>query len=74
MASICEQVMEGKTSWPELVGEDGECAIMTIEKENTLVNAQTIIEGTAIPEIYRCDRVLVWINEHDIVVSSPMVG
>ncbi|CAH1412303.1 unnamed protein product [Lactuca virosa] len=74
MASICEQVMEGKISWPELVGEDRECAVITIEKENALVNAETIVEGTIIPEIYICDRVLVWINENDIVVSTPMVG
>ncbi|KAI3504193.1 hypothetical protein L1887_32738 [Cichorium endivia] len=74
MASVCEQVMEGKTSWPELVGEDGECAVTTIEQENSLVDAQTIAEGTIIPEIYICDRVLVWVNKNGIVVSTPMVG
>nr|KAJ0217760.1 hypothetical protein LSAT_V11C300150800 [Lactuca sativa] len=45
-----------KTSWPELVGEDGDCAVTTIEKENKLVNAQTILEGTIILQIYICDR------------------
>lgn len=64
----------GKTSWPELVGEEGECAVNTIEKENDLVNARVIAEGTFIPEIYICDRVLVWVNENGVVVSTPTVG
>ncbi|PWA37193.1 proteinase inhibitor I13 [Artemisia annua] len=74
MASICEQVEEGKTSWPELVGEEGECAVTTIEKENELVHAQIIAEGTIIIEIYICDRVLVWVNDNGIVVTTPKVG
>ncbi|PWA52124.1 proteinase inhibitor I13 [Artemisia annua] len=74
MASICEQVQEGKTSWPELVGEEGECALTTIEKENELVDPQIIAEGTFIPEIYICDRVLVWVNDNGIVVTTPKVG
>ncbi|KAI3700757.1 hypothetical protein L2E82_45395 [Cichorium intybus] len=74
MASICEQVMQGKTSWPELVGLDGKSAVTIIEQENPLVDAQTIAEGTIIPKIYICDRVLVWVNENDVVVSTPMVG
>ncbi|KAJ0483632.1 putative proteinase inhibitor I13, potato inhibitor I [Helianthus annuus] len=74
MASVCEQVQQGKTLWPELVGEEGDCAVNIIEKENAKVNAQTIAEGTSIPEIYICDRVLVWVNKEGIVVSTPTVG
>ncbi|MFS7925939.1 putative proteinase inhibitor I13, potato inhibitor I [Helianthus anomalus] len=74
MASICEQVQQGKTSWPELVGEEGDCAVNIIEKENIKVNAQVIAEGTIIPEIYICDRVLVWVNKEGIVVSTPTIG
>ncbi|KAL7608864.1 inhibitor of trypsin and hageman factor [Lactuca sativa] len=74
MASTCEQVEEGKTSWPELVGEDGDCAVTTIEKENKLVNAQTILEGTIILQIYICDRVYVWVNKKGIVISTPTIG
>ncbi|KAJ0851421.1 putative proteinase inhibitor I13, potato inhibitor I [Helianthus annuus] len=51
MASICEQVEQGKTSWPELVGETGECAATTIKNENPLVNTRIILEGTVIPLI-----------------------
>ncbi|GKB45447.1 syntaxin-related protein KNOLLE [Tanacetum coccineum] len=65
---------KGKTSWPELVGEKGECAVTTIEKENELVHAQIIAEGTIIIEIYICDRVLVWVNDNGIVVTTPKVG
>ncbi|KAL8210277.1 hypothetical protein R6Q57_007009 [Mikania cordata] len=74
MASICEQVEHGKTSWPELVGEEGECAVKIIEKENTLVYAQIIAEGTMIVQIYICDRVLVWVNKKGLVVSTPTIG
>ncbi|XP_024958721.1 glu S.griseus protease inhibitor-like [Cynara cardunculus var. scolymus] len=74
MTSICEQVQQGKTSWPELVGEEGKCAVATIERENSLVNAQIIAEGTIIPEIYICDRVLIWVNENGIIILTPTVG
>ncbi|KAK9068186.1 hypothetical protein SSX86_012297 [Deinandra increscens subsp. villosa] len=74
MESICEQVEQGKTSWPELVNEEGECAVKIIEKENTLVNTQIIAEGTFIIQIYICDRVLVWVNDKGIVVSTPTIG
>ncbi|KAJ9556941.1 hypothetical protein OSB04_011555 [Centaurea solstitialis] len=40
MASTCEQVEQGKTSWPELVGETGECAATIIMKENPLPSLQ----------------------------------
>ncbi|KAI3829095.1 hypothetical protein L1987_03209 [Smallanthus sonchifolius] len=74
MASTCEQVAQGKTSWPELVGEEGECAVKIIEKENTLVYAEIIGEGTIIPLIYICNRVLVRVNEMGIVTITPTVG
>ncbi|KAK1418843.1 hypothetical protein QVD17_27990 [Tagetes erecta] len=74
MASICEQVEQGKTSWPELVGETGECAANTIKKENKLVNTRIILEGTIIPLIYICDRVLVWVDNEGITVTTPTIG
>ncbi|KAG4148614.1 hypothetical protein ERO13_D05G296000v2 [Gossypium hirsutum] len=33
---------QGKSSWPELVGTNGETAAATIERENLNVNAQII--------------------------------
>ncbi|XP_076934982.1 glu S.griseus protease inhibitor-like [Bidens hawaiensis] len=74
MATTCEQVEQGKTSWPELVGETGQSAANTIENENRLVDAQIILDGTIIPLIYICDRVLVWVNDNGIVVRTPTIG
>ncbi|KAI3829094.1 hypothetical protein L1987_03208 [Smallanthus sonchifolius] len=74
MASTCEQVLQGKTSWPELVGEEGECAVKIIEKENTLVYTEIIADGTIIPWIYICNRVIVWVDEKGIVARTPIVG
>nr|XP_043630848.1 glu S.griseus protease inhibitor-like [Erigeron canadensis] len=74
MASTCEQVEQGKTSWPELVGETGTSAASTIENENPLVDARIILEGTIITQVYICDRVLVWVNDRGITVRTPMIG
>ncbi|KAI3693092.1 hypothetical protein L6452_32922 [Arctium lappa] len=74
MSSTCEQVEQGKTSWPELVGETGECAATTIKKENPLVTTRIIAVGTIIPMIYICDRVLIWINDEGITESTPTIG
>ncbi|KAJ0860612.1 putative proteinase inhibitor I13, potato inhibitor I [Helianthus annuus] len=64
----------GKTSWPELVGETGECAATTIKNENPLVNTRIILEGTVIPLIYICDRVLIWVNDKGITIQTPTIG
>ncbi|KAM0069404.1 putative proteinase inhibitor I13, potato inhibitor I [Helianthus debilis subsp. tardiflorus] len=74
MASTCEQVEQGKTSWPELVGETGESAANVIENENRLVHTRIILEGTPITRLYICDRVLVWVNNKGITVRTPTIG
>ncbi|KAL8210276.1 hypothetical protein R6Q57_007008 [Mikania cordata] len=66
--------MDRKTTWPELVGQIGQSAASTIENENRLVNTRIILEGTIIPLVYICDRVLVWVNNDGIIVRSPTIG
>ncbi|ESQ44674.1 hypothetical protein EUTSA_v10003305mg [Eutrema salsugineum] len=72
MASICED--PGKSSWPELMGTKGEYAKEVIERENPKMKADIILDGTAIPEIFICSRVIVWVNDCGIVVQIPNIG
>lgn len=64
----------GKSSWPELVGTNGEAAVATIMKENQRVRAGTFKEGSRVTADFRCDRVRVWVDEHDIVTLVPKIG
>ncbi|KAF5193067.1 Proteinase inhibitor [Thalictrum thalictroides] len=69
MAEFCQ----GKREWPELIGYDGEVAARRIEKENPLVNAIVLLEGTPVTKDFRCDRVWVWINKQGKVVRTPRI-
>uniref|UniRef100_A0A7N0UEB1 Uncharacterized protein n=1 Tax=Kalanchoe fedtschenkoi TaxID=63787 RepID=A0A7N0UEB1_KALFE len=71
MASICEG--SGKSSWPELVGTEGQAAAAIIEKENPSVNAVVILEGTPVTKEIDCTRVRVWVNERGVVISVPVI-
>ncbi|KAJ0946530.1 putative proteinase inhibitor I13, potato inhibitor I [Helianthus annuus] len=54
MNKVCGWMINtGKDSWPELVGAKGEAAAATIEKENPLVNAIVILDGTPPLGIFR---------------------
>ena len=64
----------GKTSWPELVGEIGESSAIKIENENLLVNTVIIQQGTIIPSIYICNRVIVWVNDDGLTIRTPRIG
>ncbi|RZC90550.1 hypothetical protein C5167_029679 [Papaver somniferum] len=71
MASICK----GKSSWPELVGCDGDTAAATIKKQNrNIVSAIVVLEGTGVIEDFRCNRVWVWVNGSGIVTITPVIG
>ncbi|CAN0886559.1 Proteinase inhibitor [Linum grandiflorum] len=61
----------GKTSWPELVGKNGQTAAATIERENRNVHAIIHKEGDPTTMDFRCDRVWVVVNDHGIVTSIP---
>lgn len=64
----------GKKSWPELVGVDGKVAEGRIEKENPLVNAIIVPDGSSVTFDFRCDRVWVWIDKDGIVKQIPIIG
>ncbi|KAB2625542.1 glu S.griseus protease inhibitor-like [Pyrus ussuriensis x Pyrus communis] len=71
MSSECE----GKDSWPELVGAKGKDAKAIIESENRLVHVVIVKEGSFVTKDYRCDRVRVWVDKHDIVTKKiPQSG
>ncbi|KAG6582360.1 hypothetical protein SDJN03_22362, partial [Cucurbita argyrosperma subsp. sororia] len=66
---------EGKSSWPELVGKVGKDAEKIIEKENPLVDAIIVDEGSNVPFDFRCDRVWVWVSPTTkIVTRTPVIG
>ncbi|KAJ8749462.1 hypothetical protein K2173_025657 [Erythroxylum novogranatense] len=65
----------GKSSWPELVGINGEVAVKIIAKENPKIESVSIVkEGMMVTMDYRCDRVRVWIDKHGIVKQTPQIG
>ncbi|XP_058222201.1 proteinase inhibitor-like [Rhododendron vialii] len=70
MSSDCE----GKNSWPELVGAQGETAAATIERENSLVSAAVLLEGTPVIRNFDCTRVWVWVDEDGVVTKVPKIG
>ncbi|KAL6970524.1 hypothetical protein U1Q18_030222 [Sarracenia purpurea var. burkii] len=70
MSSDCE----GKSSWPELVGTQGETAAATIERENPLVTAQIVLEGSSVDQTFDCTRVWVWVNDNGLVTRTPVIG
>ncbi|KAI4317968.1 hypothetical protein L6164_025788 [Bauhinia variegata] len=65
---------QGKSSWPELVGEQGNVAEATIERENSLVDAIIVKEGSSVTTDFRCDRVWVWVDANGIVSIVPIIG
>ncbi|PSS15966.1 Glu S.griseus protease [Actinidia chinensis var. chinensis] len=65
---------EGKSEWPELLGTQGTTAEATIERENPLVDAIIVLEGTIVIPTFDCKRVWVWVNENGVVTRVPMIG
>lgn len=64
----------GKSSWPELVGFNGEAATVIIMRENPKVKANTVKEGSPVSGDFRCDRVRVFIDDNHIVTVEPKIG
>lgn len=71
---MVDYLCEGKSSWPELVGVEGTVAEGTIEKEDPLVDAVIVREGTSVITDFLCDRVWVWVNKDGIVYQVPTIG
>ncbi|KAI9087435.1 hypothetical protein K1719_030575 [Acacia pycnantha] len=64
----------GKDSWPGLVGEGGQRAEATIERENRWVKVIIVVEGSSVTADFRCDRVRVWVNRQGRVTRLPRIG
>ncbi|EEF45170.1 Glu S.griseus protease inhibitor, putative [Ricinus communis] len=64
----------GKSSWPELVGNNGEAATAIIMRENPRVKANTVKEGSPVSGDFRSDRVRVFIDDNHIVTLVPKIG
>ncbi|TYI00617.1 hypothetical protein ES332_A11G146300v1 [Gossypium tomentosum] len=64
----------GKSSWPELVGTNGEVAAHIIEKENPKVSVRIVKGGLMVTMDFRCDRVRVWVDNYGIVKTTPHIG
>ncbi|KAG9153516.1 hypothetical protein Leryth_019792 [Lithospermum erythrorhizon] len=70
MSSICQ----GKSVWPELVGATGCTAKQRIEKENSLVTAFIILDGTPVTSDFSCNRVRVFVNQYNMVARAPFIA
>ncbi|KAF8392254.1 hypothetical protein HHK36_022596 [Tetracentron sinense] len=64
----------GKSSWPELLGTQGDVAAATIERENPLVTARIVLEGNFVIQDFRCTRVWVWVDNSGTVTRVPKIG
>ncbi|KAE8009642.1 hypothetical protein FH972_006068 [Carpinus fangiana] len=65
----------GKSSWPELVGVNGEAAAATIVRENPKVAGTVIVkEGMMVTMDFRSDRVRVWVDKNETVKQTPQIG
>ncbi|KAF8392257.1 hypothetical protein HHK36_022599 [Tetracentron sinense] len=64
----------GKSLWLELLGTQGVVAAATIERENPLVTAVIVLEGTIVTGDFLCTRVRVWVNDDGIVTRVPAIG
>lgn len=56
------------------MGKEGKVAEETIERENPLVDAIIVVEGSPVTKDFRCDRVRVWVNDCGTVVRVPIIG
>lgn len=56
------------------MGENGEKAAATIERQNPTVNAVVVQDGTPVTDDFRCNRVWVWVNRYGVVVRVPIIG
>ncbi|KNA20995.1 hypothetical protein SOVF_047460 [Spinacia oleracea] len=77
--SSCQEKMsmscQGKKSWPELVGKDGNEAAGIIKSENCSVkNVVVLPEGSPVTKDYRTDRVRVFVDTCGKVSSTPYIG
>ncbi|KAJ6736211.1 SERINE PROTEASE INHIBITOR POTATO INHIBITOR I-TYPE FAMILY PROTEIN [Salix viminalis] len=72
MTDVCP-ADNGKSSWPELVGINGEVAAKIIASENPKVRVSIVEEGMLVSMEISCDRVRVWVDKNGIVKDIPEI-
>ncbi|KAL3535629.1 hypothetical protein ACH5RR_004090 [Cinchona calisaya] len=60
--------------WPELVGKDGESARIIIEKQSPELNVVVLHEGDPPLFDFCCNRVLLHVDEDNMVQITPEIG
>lgn len=53
---------------------NGKVAARIVARENPEVSVQIVKEGMMVTMDYRCDRVRIWVDKHDIVKQTPQIG
>ncbi|OIT31657.1 hypothetical protein A4A49_31411 [Nicotiana attenuata] len=71
MSSPC--TVQGKSAWPELLGQNVDKAVSIIQKENPNLHAVVLNISQDVPETVDCTRVLVFINDNNQVSLVPIV-
>ncbi|CAN4112249.1 unnamed protein product [Withania somnifera] len=71
MSSPC--TVQGKSAWPELLGQNVEKAVSIIQKENPTLRPVVLNISQDVPDPADCTRVLVFINDNNQVALVPIV-
>ncbi|PHT97740.1 Trypsin/subtilisin inhibitor [Capsicum chinense] len=73
MSSQC--TVQGKTAWPELLGQYVDKAVSIIQKENPTLRpvVLNISQDVPDPDPVDCTRVLIFINDNKQVALVPVV-
>ena len=68
------QVRRGQGPWPECVGIPAEDCQTLILSEAPSLNTFIIPEGSPVTMDYRLDRVRIFVDDNNVVVSAPSRG
>ncbi|CAH2046528.1 unnamed protein product [Thlaspi arvense] len=66
--------MPMKTSWPELVGINGDEAASVIKSDEPSLEVVVLLGGTPVSMDFVFERVRVWVDSDRIVIRVPRVG
>jgi len=66
--------MSTKESWPEVVGKTGKEAEAAIKKERPELTVEILGENAPCTMDFRTDRVRIFVNKDNKVVSAPGCG
>jgi len=66
--------MATKEQWPELVGKTGAEAEAAVKEERPDVNVEVMNENSPCSRDHREDRVRIFVNDDNHVVSAPQTG